>query len=75
MKIEEIDMNLKEEYQAKVTSIERMLTKLDYDQEMRDKLENLKSIYENRIESIENVAKNKKEKEARDKARDKDEEK
>ena len=63
-------MTLKEEYQAKVTSIERMLTKLDYDQEMRDNLENLKSVYENRIEAIENVAKNKKEKEARDKARD-----
>ena len=63
-------MTLKEEYQAKVTSIERMLTKLDYDQGMRDNLENLKSIYENRIKAIENVAKNKKEKEARDKARE-----
>ena len=62
--------DLKEEYQAKVTSIERMLTKLDYGKEMRDNLEHLKSIYENRIKAIENVAQQEKEKEARDKARE-----
>jgi len=67
MKIEEIDMNLKEKYQKKVDAIKELLEKKEYGEEMRKDLENMKDIYEYRLESIENATKEQKAKEARDK--------
>ena len=60
-------MNLKEKYQKKVDAIKELLEKKEYGEEMRKDLENMKDIYEYRLESIENATKEQKAKEARDK--------